>query len=117
MKKRVRNPSFVTDGRITLAKNYADELARQNRAYSTSECADKAVRTIFGRWILDHTASIRPEHLPLFFQLTNAVETQLGLHRRLRHRSRPISPALRAALPSIRALEAGEFVGTSAIAL
>jgi hypothetical protein len=117
MKEGVRNPSFVTEGRLVLARNYADELARRNPSYSASECADKAVRAVFGRWLLDHTASIRPEHLPLFFQLTNAVETRLGLHRRLRHRARPISPVLRAALPSVRALESDEFIGSSAIAM
>ena len=52
--------SFVTDGRIELARNYADALAQKHPSYSGSECAEKAVRKIFGRWLLDHTAAVRP---------------------------------------------------------
>jgi len=109
--------SFVTDGRIELARNYADALAQKHPSYSGSECAEKAVRKIFGRWLLDHTAAVRPEYLPLFFQLSNTVENRLGLHRRPSWRARPVPPALRAPLPWIATGESGDFVGTSAIAI
>ncbi len=117
MEKEVSKTGFVTQRRIEMAKNYADELAREKPDYTASQCAEKAVRKIFGRWLLDHTAAVRPELIPQYFQLINAVETRLGVHRRLRHRARPVSPAVRAALPWVRALDAGEFVGTSAIAI
>jgi hypothetical protein len=117
MTKRALNQSFVTDGRIALARNYADALAAKHPGYGAAECAEKAVRKIFGRWILDHTAAVRAEYLPLYFQLTNAVESRLGVHRRPRYRARPVSPALRAALPWTAAVDAGEFVGTTAIAV
>ncbi|MPY76644.1 MAG: hypothetical protein GEU87_20600 [Alphaproteobacteria bacterium] len=117
MKKGALDQSFVTNGRIQMATNHASDLARDNPGYSGPECAEKAVRTVFGRWLLDHTAAVRPEYLPLYFQLAAAVGTRLGLHRRLHHRPRPVPPALRAALLCLRAIDAGEFVGTTAMAI
>ena len=99
MKTSLSDRSFVTDGRIQVATRYADELAARKPWFTASECAGEAVRKIFGRWILDHTASIRPDYLPLYFQLINAVESRLGLHRRADHVIRPMRPAVGAALP------------------
>ena len=91
--------SFVTDGRIQVATRYADELAARKPWFTASECAGEAVRTVFGRWIQDHAASIRPEYLPLYFQLINTVEARLGLHRRADYVVRPMNPAIGAAMP------------------
>jgi hypothetical protein len=90
--------SFVTDGRIQMAVRFADELAARKPWFSASECAGEAVRSVFGRWVQDHTAAIRPDCLPLYFQLINSVESRLGLHRRADHVTRPMIPAA-AALP------------------
>lgn len=92
--------SFVTDGRIQLATRYADELAARKPWFTASECAGEAVRKIFGRWLLDHAATIRPDYMPLYFQLINAVEKRLGLHRRADYVRSPMHPAVGAALPS-----------------
>ena len=94
MNASLSNRSFVTDGRIQIATHYADDLAVRKPWFTASECAGEAVRKIFGRWIQDHTATIRPEYLPLYFQLVNAVEGRLGLHRRLGWPSVPASPAI-----------------------
>ena len=91
--------SFVTDGRLQLATRYADELAARKPWFTASECAGEAVRKIFGRWILDHAASIRPGYMPLYFQLINAVESRLGLHRRADYVTSPMRPAVAAAPP------------------
>ena len=91
--------SFVTDGRIHMATRYADALATQKPWFTASECAGEAVRMIFGRWIQDHTAAIRPDYLPLYFQLVNVVESRLGLHRRADHILGPMRPAVGAGLP------------------
>jgi len=91
--------SFVTDGRIQMATRYADAIAARNPWFTASECAGEAVRKVFGRWMQDHTAAIRPDCLPLYFQLINAVESRLGLHRRADHVTSPMRPALGASLP------------------
>jgi len=91
--------SFVTDGRIQMAARYADALAARKPWFTASECAGEAVRKVFGRWIQDHTAAIRPDCLPLYFQLVNAVEGRLGLHRRADHVTRPMRPAMGASIP------------------
>lgn len=97
------NRSFVTAGRITMATRYADEIAARKSWLTASECAGEAVRQIFGKWILDHTAAIRPQFIPLYFRLIATVENRLGLHRRAEHDGEPMHPALAAALPKIRA--------------
>lgn len=94
MNSSLSDRSFVTDGRIQIATHYADDLAVRKPWFTASECAGEAVRKIFGRWILDHAAAIRPEFLPLYFQLVNAVEGRLGLHRRLDSPFIPASPAV-----------------------
>lgn len=91
--------SFVTEGRIQLATRYADDLAARKPWFTASECAGEAVRKIFGRWILDHTASIRSDYMPLYFQLINSVESRLGLHRRADHVTSPMRPAIGASPP------------------
>jgi len=98
--------SFVTDGRIQMATRYADALAAQKPWFSASECAGEAVRKIFGRWIQDHTAAIRPNYLPLYFQLVNTVESRLGLHRRSDRIVSPMRPAIGAEIPPIISHEA-----------
>lgn len=89
--------SFVTDGRICMATRYADELAARKPWLTAPECSGEAVRQIFGRWILDHTAAIRPKYIPLYFQLIAAVENRLGLHRRAAHDGEPVLPVMAAA--------------------
>ena len=89
-----QSTSFVTDGRIVLARNHASELAANEPWATAHRCAEKAVRTVFGRWLLDSTAAVRPEYIPVYFQLVNRVESQLGLHRRPTRKSSPRAPAL-----------------------
>lgn len=108
--------SFVTDGRIQLATHYADELAARKPWFTASECAGEAVRKIFGRWILDHAAYIRPGYMPLYFQLINAVEGRLGLHRRADHVTSPMRPAVGAAPPPAVAGLADAVTGAVAAA-
>jgi len=99
MKSSLSDRSFVTDGRIQMATRYADALAAQKPWFTASECAGEAIRKVFGRWIQDHTAAIRPDYLPLYFQLVNTVESRLGLHRRADHIVSPMRPAVGAAMP------------------
>jgi len=94
MKTSAFDRSFVTDGRLQLATRYADEIAARKPWFTASECAGEAVRKTFGRWILDHTAAIRPGLMPLYFQLINAVENRLGLHRRADFVVSPMRPAV-----------------------
>jgi hypothetical protein len=82
-----------------MATHYADALATRKPWFTASECAGEAVRKIFGRWIEDHTAAIRPDYLPLYFQLVNTVESKLGLHRKAEHVISPMRPAVGAGLP------------------
>ncbi len=86
--------SFVTDGRIVLARNYASELAAKEPWATAHSCAEKAVRTVFGKWLLDPTAAVRAEFLPLYFQLINRVESRLGVHRRPSRDASPRAPAI-----------------------
>jgi hypothetical protein len=95
--------SFVTDGRIQMAVRHAESLADRKPWFTASECAGEAVRAVFGRWMLDHTASIRPDRLPLYFQLVNSVENRLGLHRRADHVTSPMQPAAGASPPLVEA--------------
>ena len=99
MKTSAFDRSFVTDGRLQLATRYADDVAARKPWFTASECAGEAVRKIFGRWILDHTAAIRPCLMPLYFQLINTVEKRLGLHRRADFVVSPMRPSVGAALP------------------
>lgn len=92
--------SFVTDGRLQLATRYADDVAARKPWFTASECAGEAVRKIFGRWLLDHTAAIRPGLMPLYFQLINTVEKRLGLHRKADFFVSPMRPSVGAAPPS-----------------
>lgn len=85
---------FVTDARIAFAVRQAAELAARHRDYSAFDCAEAAVRQVFGRWLLDHTATVAPAQMPLFLRLVDEVEQRLGLHRRRRFRPAPMHPAL-----------------------
>lgn len=90
---------FVTEGRIRLAANHASELAAKRPWASAHDCAERAVRTVFGRWLLDPTAAVRPDAMPLFLQLVNRVEGRLGVHRgRLPHSVPDCPPAAVGAL-------------------
>jgi hypothetical protein len=86
--------SFVTDARIDFAVRRAADFAARNRDWSAFDCADAAVRQVFGRWLLDHTATVPPGLMPLFLRLVDEVEGRLGLHRRRRMRPLPMDPAL-----------------------
>ena len=75
------------------------QLRRQTDAEKTGETlvrmrmADHQTG-LAGRWLLDHTAAIRPELLPHFVRLVDKVEQNLGLHRRRRSQVLPTEPAL-----------------------
>lgn len=84
---------FVTPGRITLATNYANELAEKEPWSSAAACAEKAVERIFGRWLRDPTAATYPAYLPLHYQLVSKVESRMGVHRAPRGRTAPWHPA------------------------
>jgi hypothetical protein len=92
--RRQFSQDFITDARIDFATRRAAEIAAQNHDYSAFDCAEAAVRQVFGRWLLDHTATVPPAHLPLFLRLVDEVEQRLGLHRRRRRRGAPLDPIL-----------------------
>jgi len=85
---------FVTDARIDFAVRQAAEIAAHHHDHSAFDCAEAAVRQVFGRWLLDHTATVAPARMPLFLRLVDEVEQRLGLHRRRRARPAPTHPAL-----------------------
>ena len=93
MKRRFAQ-DFVTEVRIDFAVRRAADFAARNHDWSGFDCADAAVRQVFGRWLLDHTATVPPARMPLFLRLVDAVESRLGLHRRRRSRPLPMDPAL-----------------------
>lgn len=82
--------SFITEGRVQMAVRLADAIAAEEPEASAYDCAERAVRKLFGRWLLDHTAAIRPGLLPHYIRLVDRVEQQLGLHRR---RAGPVTPS------------------------
>jgi hypothetical protein len=94
MKARQFSQTFITDARIAFAVRQAGEIAARDHDASAFDCAEAAVRQVFGRWLLDHTASVVPAQLPLFLRLVDEVEQRLGLHRRRRSRPLPMDPAL-----------------------
>jgi hypothetical protein len=94
MKARRFSQTFITDARIAFAVRQAGEIAARDHDASAFDCAEAAVRQVFGRWLLDHTASVVPAQLPLFLRLVDEVEQRLGLHRRRRSRPLPMDPAL-----------------------
>jgi hypothetical protein len=94
MKARQFSQTFITDARIAFAVRQAAEIAARNHDTSAFDCAEAAVRQVFGRWLLDHTAAVPPARLPLFLRLVDEVEQRLGLHRRRRSRPLPMDPAL-----------------------
>lgn len=92
--RRHFSQSFVTDARIAFAVRQAAEVAARDRDASAFDCAEAAVRQVFGRWLLDHTATVPPARMPLFLRLVDEVEQRLGLHRRRRYRPAPMHPAV-----------------------
>lgn len=90
---------FVTDARIAFAVRRAGEIADRRRRDSAFDCAAAAVRQVFGRWLLDHTASVPPARMPLYLRLVDEVEQRLGLHRRRPGMTLPEDPAIAAPLP------------------
>ncbi|WP_193370002.1 hypothetical protein [Pelagibius marinus] len=90
---------FVTDKRIAFAVRRAGEIADRRREDSAFDCAAAAVRQVFGRWLLDHTAAVPPSKMPLYLRLVDEVEQRLGLHRRRRGVTLPQNPAMAAPLP------------------
>lgn len=91
---------FVTNARIDFAVRRANEVADRHHDYSAFDCAEAAVRQVFGRWLMDHTASVLPGRMPLYLRLVDEVEQRLGLHRRRRDAAVPSDPAL-AILPPL----------------
>lgn len=93
----MRNPTyaqpFITDHRIQFAVNLANEFAEKDHLATAYECAEKAVRKIFGRWLLDYAGSVKPNFLPLFLRLACDVEQRMGLHRRRKPHAFPNQPA------------------------
>lgn len=94
MKRQRYSQPFVTDARIDFAVRHAAEIAANHRDYSAFDCAEAAVRKVFGRWLLDHTAGVAPAAMPLYLRLVDEVEQRLGLHRRRRGAGAPLDPAL-----------------------
>lgn len=92
-RRRFAQP-YITDGRIGFAVQRAADFAARNHDWSAFDCADAAVRQVFGRWLLDHAATVPPARMPLFLRLVDEVEQRLGLHRRRRSRPLPMDPAL-----------------------
>jgi hypothetical protein len=86
--------SFVTDARIAFAVRRAGEIADRRRYDSAFDCAAAAVRQVFGRWLLDHTAGVPPAKMPLYLRLVDEVEQRMGLHRRRRAVTPPADPAM-----------------------
>ena len=97
--KRRFTQGFVTEARIEFAVQRAGEFAARHYDWSAFACADAAVRQVFGRWVLDHTATVPPAQMPLFLRLVDEVESRLGLHRRRRSRPLPMDPALASRTP------------------
>lgn len=98
---------FVTPGRIALARNLANEFAERDVRVSAPVAAEKAVRRVFRRWLLDATAAVRFEHLPLYYQLIAKVEAQMGLHRAPARPMRPTGPLSKAAAMPANYMTAG----------
>jgi hypothetical protein len=94
MNSKCSSHTFITAGRVYMAAQLADEIAAKDPDASAYDCAEKAVRIVFGRWFLDHTASVRSELLPSYIRLADRVEQRLGLHRRRRSQVLPTEPAL-----------------------
>ena len=84
---------YVTEERIAFAVKLADRLAVENMHWTAFECAEQAVRKIFGRWMLDHTGSVPAPLIPLHYRLVDEVEQRLGLHRRRDWQPAPFDPA------------------------
>ena len=101
VRRRFSQP-FVTDARIAFAVRQAAEIAARDHALSGFDCAEAAVRRVFGRWLLDHTATVPPTRMPLFLRLVDEVEQRLGLHRRRRARWVPSDPALASHAPELQ---------------
>ncbi|GAB4224014.1 MAG: hypothetical protein Tsb0032_27720 [Kiloniellaceae bacterium] len=97
---RISQP-FVTEARIDFAVRRAGEIADRRRHDSAFDCAATAVRQVFGRWLLDHTATVPPARLPLYLRLVDEVEQRLGLHRRRHGVALPEDPAAAAPWPRI----------------
>jgi hypothetical protein len=94
MNSKCSSYTFITDSRVYMAVQVADEMAAKDLDVSAYDCAEQAVRIVFGRWFLDHTASVRSELLPSYIRLVDRVEQKLGLHRRRRSRVLPTEPAI-----------------------
>jgi hypothetical protein len=93
----------VTSKNLDAAGSTASKIARENSDLSGAQCAERAVRRIFGAWLLDWSGSIKPECLPLYFRLISKVEDKLDLHRRRRPRLNDPLPPLpqRARIPKV----------------
>jgi len=94
MSETQSDTGFVTAGRIALARNLAAEYAEKDLRSSAAALAEKAVRRVFGRWLEDPTAAIRPQYLPLYWQLVGRVQSELGVHRATGRRWRSLGPGL-----------------------
>jgi len=100
MRKQRFSKDFITDSRIDFAVKLADGIAAEKHDLSAFDCAERAVRKVFGRWMIDHTGTVPTPEMPLFLRLVDEVEQRLGLHRRRGHRPGPTAPAQACAVPT-----------------
>jgi hypothetical protein len=89
MPARGYSQSYITDKRIDFAVRLADDIAARDLSLTAYECAERAVRRIFGRWLLEATGLVPAPQLALYYRLVDEVEQRLGLHRR---RPQPFRP-------------------------
>ena len=85
---------FITDARIAFAAKLADQIAAEDLSLSAFDCAERAVRKVFGRWLLDFRATVPAPLIPLYYRLIGDVEQRIGLHRRSPGQDSPSQPAV-----------------------
>lgn len=86
--------AFVTTDRLVEATILAEKIARKHPGQSGGQCAEQAVRVVFGEWLLDWSALTKPACLPLYFQLVGKIEGRLDLHRCSRQKMVAPTPPL-----------------------
>jgi hypothetical protein len=109
--------SFVTDKRVREAVRYADGLAFDDPSLAAHACAEAAVREVFGQWLMHADGTLRADRLPLYFQLSNRVESKLGLHRGFRVAGRKVVAPAPDPLSGLAFVNPDEFVGATAITI
>lgn len=117
MERRNTCKSFITEARIAAAARHAEMLASEHPLFGAYDCAEDAVRNVFGHWITAPDGTVRADRLPLYFQLINRVESRLGLHRSLRFAGRNRVLSGHAGLSEPVFQPADEFIGATPIAI